>query len=95
VNILLQRFGYTAVVFGTSRVSAFVREPLKGFSRNLVVDSIIKRGGHVPVVANVGLQGWVLCEDRNVSDRTCREKWNMFCGQHSFDITAAVIACHV
>jgi len=37
VLILLQIFGYAAVVFGTSRVSPFVREPLKGFSRNLVV----------------------------------------------------------
>ena len=32
VLILLQSFGYTAVVFGMSRVSAVVRVPLKGFS---------------------------------------------------------------
>jgi len=56
----------------------FVREPLKGFSRNLGVESFIKLGRHMPVLANVGLQWWVLCEDLNVSDITCREKWNMF-----------------
>jgi len=35
---------------------AFVREPLKGFSRNLAVGSFLKLGGHMPVLANVGLQ---------------------------------------
>jgi hypothetical protein len=53
VFMLLRSFGYATVVFGTIVcVPPFVREPLKGFSRNLVVESFIKPGGHLPVLAD-------------------------------------------